>query len=510
MGCSGSNTLNKTPVSKSSNSVKTTNVNTMEDIKISTQMMIGENKSHVNKYYKMTEKLGAGTFGKVYKCLHIPSNSYRAMKIVKRDSVNYQDDEKTFLKEIEVLSKLDHPNIVKIFEYFVDDNNYYVVSELIQGGELYEQLIKVKTYSEATAAIILEQLFSAVYYLHENNIVHRDLKPENIMMEMMNTEGNDFFIKLIDFGSANYYDREKLSMKIGTAYYIAPEVLNNKYNNKCDLWSCGVIMYILLSGSPPFQGEDDQEVMQNVRKGKFDFFGTEWDGISPSAKDLISKLLTMDQAKRISASDALKHPWLTLYNKRISTKIDEKQLKLLSNNLRNLKKINSKHKLHQACIAFIVHQLATNSITKDLRSIFKKMDISNDGRLTIDEVRGGYQKFFKSSNITEKEFEDLIKLLDQDNNEYIEYEEFLRAFLAMDSILTEKNIEMAFNYFDKDGSGKLSPEEIKGVLNIYHEDKQKEMEIVNNIISDIDVNGDGEISFEEFKLLMKRHVSSSD
>jgi calcium-dependent protein kinase len=487
------------------------------ETKINMNRLIAENKDAITKSYKIIERLGAGTFGKVYKVLHYPSGTHRAMKVVKKNSVNYQDDDKNFLKEIELLAKLDHPNILKIYEYYIDDSNYYVISELIQGGELYEQIVKMKTYSEKMAAVIMEQLLSAVCYLHSNNIVHRDLKPENVMLEMKvddpknknktYTKESEMFIKLIDFGAANYLKGE-LNLKIGTPYYIAPEVLKKKYNNKCDIWSCGVILYILLCAYPPFDGDTDDEIIKSVEKAKYTFDGEEWETVSKEAKDLITKMLKYDPDKRISSEDALKHVWFKNILK--STEIDEKKIKLLSNNIQNIQKFNSRHKLQQACIAFLVHQMSSNELTKDLRAIFKKMDVSGDGRLTYDELKEGYKKYFKESNISEADFEELIKSLDGDNNEYIEYEEFLRATVNADLLMTEKNMEMAFAHFDKDGSGKLSPDEIKFVLGVNETDKIKEAEILKNIISEVDENGDGEVSFEEFKTLMKKFLTNTN
>lgn len=472
------------------------------DMRIAMHVLVGENKDAISKSYKILEKLGAGTFGKVYKVLHYYSGAHRALKVVKRDSVNYQDDDKKFLKEIELLSKLDHPNILKIFEYYVDDANYYLITELIAGGELYDKIVQMKTYSENHAAVIMKQLLSAVCYLHSHEIAHRDLKPENIMLE---TKEDSLTIKLIDFGAANFVEEGgKLSLKIGTPYYIAPEVLKKYYDFKCDCWSSGVIMYILLCAYPPFDGTNDEEIIKNVEKGKYSMDGEEWKTISKEAKDLISKLLKYNPKDRISAQESLDHPWIRNNTKLLD--LDDKNITQLAPNLQNIKKFNSRHKLQQACIAFLVHQLSNAELTKDLRIIFQKMDNSGDGRLSYEEIKEGYRNYFKQSDLTDKEFEELIKSLDTDGNQYIEYEEFLRATVNSDLLLNEKNLEMAFKYFDKDGSGKLSPEEVKHILGVSHADKDKEAEIIKKIISEVDTNGDGEISFDEFKILMKKFV----
>jgi len=273
-----------------------------EDMKIAnSNFVIEHKKENIKLYYKVLEKIGSGSFGKVYKVNHIPTNQLRAMKVISKETLQYQDDDKKFLKEIEILSQIDHPNILKVFEYYQDNENYYVITELCKGGELYEQIYELNHFSEKEAAIIMEQLLSAVMYIHAKGIVHRDLKPENILLEN-NKEKKNFYIKIIDFGTSNFFDKStKLNLKVGTPYYIAPEVLMKSYTNRCDMWSCGVILYILLTGTPPFNGNDEEEIMKNVLIGKYSMDTDEWLNISKEAKNLTQRLLTYDPEKRISA-----------------------------------------------------------------------------------------------------------------------------------------------------------------------------------------------------------------
>jgi calcium-dependent protein kinase len=407
-----------------------------------------------------------------------------------------------FLKEIEVLSKLDHPNIIKVFEYYVDNKYYYVVTELASGGELYEQITKIQYYNEKDAATIMQQLLSCVYYLHSKGIVHRDLKPENLMMET-DVKG-DLTIKLIDFGAANFYQnssKEKLTLKVGTPYYIAPEVIEKNYDNKCDMWSCGVILFVLLSGYPPFDGDNDELIMQSVSSGNYNTNTEEWKEVSSEAKKLVSKLLTKDPRRRLSAADALKDPWI-IKNSKVQKNYSTSQVSKIFTE--GIQKFSSKQKLQQASIAFLVHQMSSNDMVKNLRSIFKELDESGDGRLSLEELKKGYIKYF-SDSLSEIEFENLVRQLDQDNSGYVEYEEFLRATVNTESILTERNLKMAFDFFDKDGSGKLSAEEIKSVLGVIGNDQQA-TDMVSKMISDVDTNGDGEVCYEEFKNLMKKNI----
>ena len=223
------------------------------------------------------------------------------------------DDEKKMLfNEINNLKDLDHPNILKMYEFFEDEKRYYIVTDICKGGELFDEIVARGKFSERDAAMLMKQVLSCINYCHKNSIVHRDLKPENILLEQ-NKEFDQ--IKIIDFGTSLVFDEnKKLDEKLGTPYYIAPEVLAKNYGAKCDIWSCGVITYIVLSGIPPFNGASDQEIMKKVKIGKFSFSDPIWASISDSGKDFITKLLTKDQDKRPSAEEALQHPWILQAN----------------------------------------------------------------------------------------------------------------------------------------------------------------------------------------------------
>ena len=277
------------------------------DIKIYAEMLVSENKGDVLKYYKPIEPIGQGSFGKVFKVKQLSTGNIYAMKVVSKNC-DFQDGNKNFLREISVLRKLDHPNILKIFEYFVNEKYYYFIMEYVSGGELYQQIYEMQYYDESTAANIMKQIFSSVCYLHQMNIVHRDLKPENMMIT---SKKDEIEIKLIDFGTANYVKKgKKLKTRIGSPYYIAPEVLKGSYGKECDLWSCGVILYILLVGYPPFDGKNNNEILDKVEKGIYRISGEDWENVTEDAKDLIRELLQKKPNKRISAAEALKHPWI--------------------------------------------------------------------------------------------------------------------------------------------------------------------------------------------------------
>lgn len=222
---------------------------------------------------KVHRSLVLGSYGVVYKAIHKASKSKRAIKLINKENVKVENEGELF-SEIKVLKELDHPSIMRIYEFGSDKDFYYLVSEYIDGGELFDEIVKRKYMCEEDAAYIIKQILSAIVYCHSRGVVHRDLKPENILIDSVTAEGK-INIKVIDFGTALFVSPDtKMSEMLGTPYYIAPEVINGKYNEKCDVWSIGVILFILLSGTPPFNGFTDTEIMDNVKKGNYNFKST--------------------------------------------------------------------------------------------------------------------------------------------------------------------------------------------------------------------------------------------
>lgn len=229
---------------------------------------------------------------------------------------------------------------------------------------------------------------------------------------------------------------------MGTPYYIAPEVLNKKYNEKCDIWSCGVILYILLSGMPPFNGQSDQEIMKKVRVGKFSFSDPCWANCSDKAKDLITKLLTYDCDQRPSAEAALQHPWITEMS---SQAVDSS---VAMGALTNLKTFRADQKLKQATFAFIASQLLSKSEKENLARIFKAIDKNGDGKLSKEEILEGYDQFF-GKNMDKIEIEKMFDSVDIDRSGFIDYSEFVVAAMNEKNLLTNEKLQSAFKMFDK-------------------------------------------------------------
>lgn len=467
-------------------------------LKVRYSLFIKRKERNVLENYLVLEKIGKGGTGSVYRVIHLDSNQLRAMKVIKKENLISHFEDNNFLKEIELLKSVDHPNIIKIFEYYEDDFYFYIVTEYISGGDLYETISKWKDYTESRAATIFYQILCAVNYLHSTlKIIHRDIKAENILV-VKNQNLSKINVKLIDFGAGNFIQSDKkLSHRIGTPYYIAPEVLNKNYNEKADLWSCGVLLYMLLIGKFPFYGKHLKDIYAAVLKGKYDNESEQWNKLSMEAKDLITKLLEFDCNLRISAKDALNHPFF----KNVMDSNDQEGNKRLSDALRNIKNFNVREKFHQAILSYIVHYLVSTEELEDLEKVFCQLDRNCAGRLSYDDVILGCEKVF-SRNYSESEIEELIVALDHDKNGYIEYEEFLRAALNKKILISKQNLHKAFDRFDLNKDGKLTVNELKEVF------ETDDIEVVNELILIVDKNKDGEISYEEFYNAMKELVEN--
>ena len=240
-------------------------------IKVNINALIDEVQGLPTMKYKVTNKIGEGSYGAVYLAYNLFTKQKVAIKRIVKSEEN-KIDELELKNEINILKKLDHPNILKIMEFYSSEHSYYIITDYCANGELYDQ-IRYK-YNENQLAVLFYQIFSGLAYLHSNNIVHRDLKLENIVItEIENdkkTNDRYFWVKIIDFGTAKFFDKNKKEkIVVGSSYYIAPEVLKKNYNEKCDTWSVGVILYMLIVGRAPFDGKDDEEIINNIKKGKY-------------------------------------------------------------------------------------------------------------------------------------------------------------------------------------------------------------------------------------------------
>ncbi|GBG24648.1 Protein kinase, putative [Hondaea fermentalgiana] len=278
-------------------------------------------KQSMDTFYKLGQSIGQGSFATVYEAELIdpdrktesgfPIPSLVAIKAIDKSKIP-NDEIPLLQEEVTIMQKLDHENCVRLLEFFDEENFFYLVLELVKGGEVFDQIVAKNYYNEIEAAHAVRQVARALAYLEDSGIVHRDVKPENLIYESNATDAN---IKLTDFGLAKdisgYNSNKPLSDPCGTPGYVAPEILCGiKYGCKVDTWALGVILYILLCGYPPFYSEDQQELFRSIKSGKYVFDSPYWDEVSDAAKDVVRKLLVLDQDKRLSAKQVLEEPWV--------------------------------------------------------------------------------------------------------------------------------------------------------------------------------------------------------
>uniref|UniRef100_A0A9R1SNB7 calcium/calmodulin-dependent protein kinase n=2 Tax=Cyprinus carpio TaxID=7962 RepID=A0A9R1SNB7_CYPCA len=259
--------------------------------------------------YQLFEELGKGAFSVVRRCVKISSGQEYAAKIINTKKLSARDHQK-LEREARICRLLKHPNIVRLHDSISEEGFHYLVFDLVTGGELFEDIVAREYYSEADASHCIQQILESVHHCHVNGIVHRDLKPENLLLA---SKMKGAAVKLADFGLAIEVqgDQQAWFGFAGTPGYLSPEVLRkDPYGKPVDMWACGVILYILLVGYPPFWDEDQHRLYQQIKAGAYDFPSPEWDTVTPEAKDLINKMLTINPSKRITAAEALKHPWI--------------------------------------------------------------------------------------------------------------------------------------------------------------------------------------------------------
>ena len=729
--------LNEIKYSIQKNSSFQNDIKSLTQIPISNQNVIRKQSGNPLDYYDIIKKLGKGTFGTVYKVMHKRTGIIRAMKVIPKNNLKCGFTDEDIIQEINILKKLEHPHIIKLFEFYTYEKNYYLINEFCTDGDLSEKLSKLRMFPEFIVKILMIQVFNAVMYLNKNCVIHGDLKLENIMIdsflkkdEINNTRGNkinfiqslledekeineylkqselkrsstyhnflnkksnflnkikekkrqknnngnnqydspdeeislrkrgkttiksslfnnnigkkddknnqkkeekkksafaylngeeddeeteeekkkenginidnsitldnsrvnkddssinigsssnnniivgyrsdeeiengskkmnnikvynenfvknqlrneqiikedkkhiqnimnnqthqrlqseeinvglkksltlnsmkmkNFELKLIDFGCAKIFSKYKKNFKdtIGTLIYCSPEVLKNNYNKQCDIWSCGVIMYVLLSGHFPFFGKTEEEIKKKILSGKFTFNKKYFNHVSEKAKDLIKKCLIYDKNKRISAEDAVKHVFFAddiNPNNIFEDEIDSKHVLL------SLKNYSQQSKIYQTVLTFLSHNFADKVELNKLKKIFYKIDLNLDGKLSKDELYEAYKE--AGMEMENDQLNKVIESIDFDGNGFIEYEEFIRVTLSKEKLFTEKNLKYAFDMFDLDKNGTISLNEFKEILGIK---KIKDKNFNKELLKEIPIHENEEINFEQFKKIL--------
>jgi len=443
------------------------------------------------RYFLAPKPLGAGAFGTVSRAVHRTRGVVRAIKTVPHGGSKVM---RALRAEIATMQAMDHPNVIKLYAAYEDKASSYLVMEICEGGELLDRILDATFFSERDAAFVMEQMLRAVHYIHSMDIVHRDLKLQNFLLSSPDRLENNT-LKLIDFGFAcNCPQGDVLRSCVGTPLYMAPEVLERRYDSQCDMWSVGVILYAMLSGHAPFQGKNEHEIFQKVKRGSFSLSGHIWQAVSSSAKDLICQLIAMNPQERITAERALQHTWIRR-EKPASQKVIEQHL------ARRLLTFRVRNKLERAVLKIVAHHLHEDKV-RDLRAAFEALDANRDGVLTTEELREGLARAGFAEDCLDVHC--MLAMADVNGNGKIDYSEFLAATLDRHHHLSDDALLAAFCIFDRDGSGRITEQELRRVLcscSCATEDCCRPA--ILQLLSDVDLSGDGLIDFEEFKRMMQ-------
>jgi calcium-dependent protein kinase len=441
----------------------------------------------IRSVYTFEKRLGFGRFGVVNQIyLNKDPDKKFAVKSINIQSI--MPELKLIENELDILMQVDHPNIIQYHETYNDGKFLHIVMELCTGGELFDRIIKQGKFSEAEAAKIMEKILSAISYLHNLGICHRDLKPENFIFS---NPSPDAEIKIIDFGlSIKAVKEVQMKDVVGTPFYVAPEVLVGEYTNACDIWSVGVILYIMLSGKPPFTGETSSEVLSKVSNSPVYFPEKNWHGISNRAKDLIEHMLQKVPSARYTAKQCLDHKWFETYEDTTSLQLDLRLLKRLKNFRRQPR---FKQEVLGIVIKFL-HPLVMQHYTES----FRAMDQNEDGYITVPDLISSAKA--NNMEITVPEAEALLKLVDFDKDGNFSISDFVAASMAREHICSEEIAKLAFDHFDVQKDGFINMADLRKAFK--RGTKMYTDPEIQEILAEVDLNKDGRITFLEFRELL--------
>ncbi|CAM6030598.1 unnamed protein product, partial [Sphagnum balticum] len=454
-----------------------------------TASVLQRQTENLRDLYTLGRKLGQGQFGVTYLCVEKSTGKEFACKsIAKRKLISVEDVEDV-RRELHIMHHLSgHPNIVNIKGAYEDVTSVHLVMELCAGGELFDRIIQRGHYSEAKAAELTRTIVGVVEACHSLGVMHRDLKPENFLFS---NHSEDAALKTTDFGLSVFFKPgEIFTDVVGSPYYVAPEVLRKHYGPEADVWSAGVILYILLSGVPPFWAETEQGIFEQVLRSELDFVSDPWPRISESAKDLLRKMLNPNVAKRLKSHQVLCHPWIREDGVAPDRPIDPAVQT-------RLKQFSAMNKLKKIAIRVIAESLSEEEIA-GLKEMFLMMDSDGSGSISFEELKEGLKKV--GSNLMEADIRQLMDAADVDHDGTIDYGEFLAATLNLNKIEREENLYAAFSYLDKDKSGYLTTDELQQACNDFHMGDM----CVEDLIREVDQDNDGRIDYNEFVTMMRK------
>jgi calcium-dependent protein kinase len=438
----------------------------------------------VEKHYQiLPAKLGSGINGDVLKGICITTKQPVAIKPFRFKALQYGDKRRLLEQELEVFLSLDHPHVCRLLEVYESELMLHLVMECMEGGEVLDRVTSQRRFSEHDAAEAMSQMLLAVNYLHNNSIVHGDIKPENFLYDRKDGD----HLKLIDFGFSRVWDQSEqhrhVTNSMGTLDYVAPEALEEKKNvcPKSDVWSLGVVAYVLLTGDMPFHAKNNDKLMEEIRKGRYEMKQEVWDSISPDAADFVKSLLRVDVQNRLSAQAALDHRWITGRDK-LQTEVTPE--------IANALCLFGRQSSFRKCCMNSMAWLLSNEERAKVRNYFLSMDTSKEGTITLKELK---DVMINKLQMDCRETEDTFDALDSNGDAAIHYSDFLAAMVNTRISLHEDLLRKAFKSFDVDSSGYITVENMQEVLGDGFEEEK-----VKSMVKEADLAKDGKISFPEF------------
>ncbi|CAO2147902.1 unnamed protein product, partial [Urochloa humidicola] len=481
--------------------------------------------ANVRDHYRIGKELGQGMSGTTYRCFRKADGAEYACKSIPKHTLLGSEGYANVNREIQIMHHLsDHPDVVRIHGSYEDALFVHIVMELCAGGDLLDRIVsKQGGHSERAAAELIRKIVGVVDGCHSLGVVHGDLKPENILFA--GNAAEDATLKLTGFDRSVFYmpeptklprhrrrgfkprppvthhyalrsrscsirNSDKFSGITGSTYYAAPEVLQKCYGPEADIWSVGVILYILLSGIPPFWAETEEGIASEIVQGKLDFESDPWPSISDSAKDVVRCMLTRDPKKRLRVHEVLCHPWIsddsTAPNKPTDSAV-----------LSRLKHFSAMNLLSKMALKVIAESMSEEEIG-GLKLMFKKFDTDNSGNITFDELKDGLKRL--GSALSDTEIQTLMDAADIDSSGAVDCAEFVAATLHMNKLEKEENLLRAFSFFDKDGNGYITTDELSEAC------RQFGVDVVHleDLMKDIDQNNDGQIDYSEFVAMVRK------
>ncbi|CAL9132046.1 unnamed protein product [Musa acuminata subsp. burmannicoides] len=437
----------------------------------------------IGSRYELGQVLGRGEFGVTYLCTDKATGEHLACKSISKKKLRTAVDIEDVRREVEIMRHLPaHPNIVKLKDTYEDDGAVHLVMELCEGGELFDRIVARGHYTERAAAAVTRTIIEVIQVCHKHGVMHRDLKPENFLF---GNKKENAPLKAIDFGLSVFFrPGDCFTEIVGSPYYMAPEVLKRNYGPEVDVWSAGVILYILLC-------ESEQGVAQAILRSVIDFKREPWPKVSDSAKDLVRHMLDPDPKQRFTAQQVIDHSWLQNATKAPNVNLGETVRA-------RLQQFSVMNKFKKKALRVVAEYLSVEEVA-DIKDMFEKMDINKNGKITFEELKFGLRKL--GHQIPDADVQILMEAADVDGTGTLDYGEFVAVSIHLRKIGNDEHLHKAFSYFDQNKSGYIEIEELRDSLvddlGTNHE------EVINAIIHDVDTDKDGRISYEEFAAMMK-------